>query len=347
LKWNISNPSQDGPASTRSQQFGPATRVLTYAFAPNSLTIWVRDGEKVQAVQLVVSAHEVQRTAESLIQECARPDSDLSDLHSDARSLYQWLIQPVRNWLSGSGSLIVEPDGVLGRIPWAVLMDENSTYLGANYHITVALSVAATDPSVEFPAVSASQRMLIVAAPAGPNSLQPPPPGVLDEAMQVGAHFNHPELLLGPAATVANVEQELGRSTIFHFAGHAASGRNGGALLLADGTLRQESPGLAGRRLDHLQLAVFSACATSRPSEISDSWSLASDFLQAGARHVTASLWNVDSIATEDFMDLFYNSLLAGHSPAEAIQSAANSFRAARLRRHPYYWAAFATFGAE
>jgi CHAT domain-containing protein len=226
-------------------------------------------------------------------------------------------------------------------------MDENSTYLGANYHITVALSVAATDPSVEFPAVSASQRMLIVAAPAGPNSLQPPPPGVLDEAMQVGAHFNHPELLLGRAATVANVEQELGRSTIFHFAGHAASGRNGGALLLADGTLRQESPGLAGRRLDHLQLAVFSACATSHPSEISDSWSLASDFLQAGARHVTASLWNVDSIATEDFMDLFYNSLLAGHSPAEAIQSAANSFRAARLRRHPYYWAAFTTFGAE
>jgi CHAT domain-containing protein len=347
LKWKISNPSQEGPPSTRSQQFGPATRVLTYAFAPNSLTIWVRNGEKVHAVQLVVSARDVQRTAESLIQECARPDSDLSDLHSDARSLYQWLIQPVRNWLSGSGSLIVEPDGVLGRIPWAVLMDENSTYLGANYHITVALSVEATEPSVESPAVSASQRMLIVAAPAGPNSLQPPPPGVLDEAMQVGAHFNHPELLLGRAATVANVEQELGRSTIFHFAGHAASGRNGGALLLADGTLRQESPGLAGRRLDHLQLAVFSACATSHPSEISDSWSLASDFLQAGARHVTASLWNVDSIATEDFMDLFYNSLLAGHSPAEAIQSAANSFRAAGLRRHPYYWAAFATFGAE
>lgn len=346
LKWETRDRSHEGPASALSQQFVPATHVLTYAFAPNSLTIWVRNGETVHAVQLVVSAREVQRTAESLIQECARPDSDLSDLHSDARSLYQWLIQPVRNWLSDSGRLIVEPDGVLGRIPWAVLMDENSNYLGANYLITVALSVAATDPSVGPSAVSASQRMLIVAAPAGPNSLQPPPPGVLDEAMQVGAHFNHPELLLGRAATVEKVEQELGRSTIFHFAGHAASGRNGGALLLADGTLRQESPDLAGRRLDHLQLAVFSACATSRPSEISDSWSLVSDFLQAGTRHVTASLWNVDSMATKDFMGLFYNSLLAGHSPAEAIQSAANSFRAVRSRRHPYYWAAFATFGA-
>ena len=346
LKWNAGNLSQKEPASPRSQRFAPPTRVLTYAFAPQSLTIWVRNGEDVHAVQLAVSAREVQRTAENLIQECARPDSDLSDLRSDARSLYQWLIQPVRNWLSDSGHLIVEPDGVLGRIPWAVLIDENSSYLGADYLITVALSVTATDPSVEPTAVSASQRMLIVAAPAGPNGLQPPPPGVLSEALQVGGHFHHPAFLLGRAATVAQVELELDRSAVFHFAGHAASDRNGGALLLADGILRQESPGSVGRRLNHLQLAVFSACATSRPSEISDSRSLVSDFLQAGTRNVTASLWNVDSIATEDFMGPFYDSLLAGHSPAEAIQSAANSFRATRSRRHPYYWAAFATFGA-
>ena len=345
LKLKADNLSQDKPDSTRSEQSVSPTRVLTYAFAPHSLTIWVRNGEDVRAVQLAVSAREVQRAAESFIDECARPDSDLSDLHSDAHALYQWLIQPVRNWLSDSGSLVIEPDGVLGRIPWAALMDENSTYLGANYLITVALSVAATYPSVESPALSPSQRMLIVAAPAGSNGLQPPP-GVLAEAMQVGTHFDHPALLLGREATVAQVELELGRSAVFHFAGHAASDRNGGALLLADGNLRQESPGSMGRRLDHLQLAVFSACATSRPSETSDSRSLVSDFLQAGVLHVTASLWDVDSMATKDFMGLFYDSLLAGHSPAEAIQSAAHSFRATPLRRHPYYWAAFATFGA-
>ena len=346
LKWKAGHLSQEEPALTRSQPFVVPTRVLTYAFTPQGLAIWVRNGEEVHAVQLAVSVREVQRTAESFINECARPDSDPSDLRSDAHSLYQWLIEPVRKWLPDSGNLIVEPDGVLGRIPWAALMDENTSYLGVNYRLTVALSVAATDPSVESPAISPAQRMLIVAAPAGSNGSQPPPPGVLAEAMQVGAHFNHPALLLGRAATVAQVELELGRSTVFHFAGHAASDRNGGTLLLADGTLRQESPRLAGRRLNHLQLAVFSACATSRPSEISDSRSLVSDFLQAGARHVTASLWNVDSIATEDFMGLFYDSLLAGHSPAEAIQSAANSFRATASRRHPYYWAAFATFGA-
>jgi CHAT domain-containing protein len=60
---------------------------------------------------------------------------------------------------------------------------------------------------------------------------------------------------------------------------------------------------------------------------------------------VVASRWNVDSIATEDFMGSFYDSLLSGHDPVEALQAAANSLRHMRGRAHPYYWAAFSVFG--
>jgi CHAT domain-containing protein len=160
--------------------------------------------------------------------------------------------------------------------------------------------------------------------------------------MHVAARFSHPELLFGSDASVSRVARELVRSTIFHFAGHAGSSREGATLLLADGVLRRAA---SAQHLDHLQLAVFSACDTARPSETSGSRSLVSDFLHAGARNVVASRWNVDSLATADFMDLFYDSLLSGHTPAEALQAAANSLRQMPGRAHPYYWAAFAAFG--
>jgi CHAT domain-containing protein len=95
-----------------------------------------------------------------------------------------------------------------------------------------------------------------------------------------------------------------------------------------------------------MKLAVFSACATAQASEVSESNSLVSRFLQAGAQNVVASRWNVDSIATSGFIDHFYQSLLSGQSVAEALQSSASAFRQGRERVHPYYWAAFAAFGS-
>jgi len=166
----------------------------------------------------------------------------------------------------------------------------------------------------------------------------------MNEATHVATRFFHPTLLFGNDASVSRVARELVQSTVFHFAGHAGSSRDGASLLLADGGLDGAA---SAHRLDHLQLAVFSACDTARVSETSGSRGLVSDFLQAGARNVAASRWNVDSIATEDFMGRFYDSLLSGHAPAEALQAAANSFRQTRGRAHPYYWAAFAVFGGE
>lgn len=313
--------------------------VLTYAFLPSGLIIWVHHGEEVHAVRVPVTDRGLQRTAEDFISECSRSGSDLADLQANGRILYQWLVQPVRQWLPLSGHLIVEPDSILSALPLEALIDENSEYLGERYAISIALNgrVNAGNDALEKSSFADNQRALIVTAVA-----PTPPPGAMAEAMHVAARFSHPDLLFGSDASVSRVARELVRSTIFHFAGHAGSSRDGATLLLADGVLRRAA---SAQRLDHLQLAVFSACDTARPSETSSSRSLVSDFLQAGARNVVASRWNVDSLATEDFMDLFYGSLLSGHAPAEALRAAANSLRQMPGRAHPYYWAAFAAFG--
>ena len=117
-------------------------------------------------------------------------------------------------------------------------------------------------------------------------------------------------------------------------------------MLLADGILgADQAHALASQTLSHLKLAVFSACGTAKSSAMSDSDSLVTAFLQAGTQNVVATRWNVDSMATADFVDLFYRSLLSGASVADAIQRASASFRKIPERAHPYYWAAFAAFG--
>ena len=117
-------------------------------------------------------------------------------------------------------------------------------------------------------------------------------------------------------------------------------------MLMADGILgTDQAQAFQDGRLNRLKLAVFSACGSAKTSELSDSDSLVTAFLQAGANNVVASRWNVDSIATADFVDLFYGSLLSGASAADALQSAATAFRKMPGRAHPYYWAAFAAFG--
>src|SRR5262249_19002771 len=228
-------------------------------FSPEGLMIWVRDGPEVQAVYSPISLSTLRHTAANFINECARPDSDISNLRADAQSLYTWLIQPVARWLPLKGHLIIEPDGILGTVPFEALMD-STTYLGTHYQITVASSVRASprpEQALPIPALQA----LIVAAPTLRDGSLDPPPGTLEEARRVAAHFNQATVLLGRKATVFQVEKELARTAAFHFAGHAALNRNGVAMLMADGNLGTDrTRTFDAGRLAKLKLAVFSAC---------------------------------------------------------------------------------------
>lgn len=326
----------------------PETRVITYALGQQGLMIWVHSAQKTHAVYAEMP-QDLNRTAENFISECSRPDSDLAALRMDARTLYAWLIQPVRQWLPATGHLIIEPDGILARLPLEALIEQNGEYLGGRYSLTVASSVRAQiQPSVSniFPP---SSRALIVAAPAaddGTGEAMEPPPGARTEALRLSEKLSNSTVLTGNQAKVVSVQEQLPRSEIFHFAGHAGLGRKGAAMILADGTLGTDQTKIFdSHNLARLRLAMFSACNTARASEMLEADGLVSEFLQAGTGNVVASRWNVDSMATSDFVDFFYDTLLAGHSVADSLQAAGIAFRRNPERAHPYYWAAFSAFG--
>jgi CHAT domain-containing protein len=97
-----------------------------------------------------------------------------------------------------------------------------------------------------------------------------------------------------------------------------------------------------GLRLD-ADLVVLSACSTGRGKMMAGEGvaNFSRAFLYAGARSVVVSLWEVASGVR--FMAVFYDSLKAGKSKAEALRIARRVIK--EKYPNPFYWAVFVLYG--
>ena len=101
-------------------------------------------------------------------------------------------------------------------------------------------------------------------------------------------------------------------------------------------------------------LVVLRGCETGQGLLAgSDSISLASGFLGAGARSLMVSLWQVEDTATAAFMNEFYQKYFASGDGSFALTGAQRRLLergrqaegAVALYQHPAYWAPFILFG--
>jgi CHAT domain-containing protein len=112
-----------------------------------------------------------------------------------------------------------------------------------------------------------------------------------------------------------------------------------------DGFLRLTD--ISGLRLN-ADLAVLSGCDTGRGQSVDGEGviGLTRSFVLAGARRVVASLWEVDDLATAEFMKRFYREMLERHRPPSAALAIAQRQLAASERwSAPYFWAGFVIQG--
>jgi CHAT domain-containing protein len=147
--------------------------------------------------------------------------------------------------------------------------------------------------------------------------------------------------------------ENIRHSTLFHFAGHGISNGGFGALLLAPGpgnkapARRLTADEIRHLNLKELQLLVLAACSSGAGEQAGavNLDSLVRSFLEAGAVRVVAARWNVSSNETADTLAQFYEGVLQGERPAEALRQAALAVRNNPFTSHPYFWASFQIFG--
>jgi CHAT domain-containing protein len=332
--------------------------VISFASLPSGVAAWAFDNRGVNFAWIAASNDELAGRIRDFAHRCGDPYSDLATLQQQGRSLYDLLIAPFERQLEPSRLLIVEPDSILNDVPWQALVDPQGKYLGSRFAIVVSPGLGYWLNLRPPAAISPEGTALIVGMP----SLAPvvasrfaPLPDADREAQSVASQFLHARLLYGTEVTALAIKQELARSDVFHFAGHAVSGVKQSGLVLASPSESDENADeprllsgsdLQSAMLQRLQLVVLSACATAETEKgfgVPDT--LVRNFLRAGVPHVVASRWPVDSRITERTIAEFYKALFQGQPSTKALQQAANTLRLQPGTSHPYYWAAFGSYG--
>jgi CHAT domain-containing protein len=253
------------------------------------------------------------------------------------RELYGLLIEPIRRHLQGR-HLVVVPHESLHQLPMHALFD-GSQYLMDAYTVSYA-------PSASVYALCRQKRVntrgtsLILGVP---DALAPL---IGEEAAVVAATLPECELFLGENASQQVLRDKGATSRVIHIATHGrfrADNPMFSAIRLGDGYLSLYD--LNGFRLP-VELLTLSGCSTglNAVAKGDELLGLVRGLLQAGARSLLLSLWDVQDRSTTELMRSFYARFRTGGDAAPALQFAVQELR--EKHPHPYYWAPFVLTGA-
>ncbi len=283
-----------------------------------------------------------------------------------ARTLFNKVLQPAPEYRT-KHCIIVVPDGKLSLLPFAALMDGDS-YVVADHVVSTVpsgtvLHLIRTRPGSEkgrlpYVGVAAWTRPsspLVFARRAfeGPEEEEfLALPESRQEVESAGADLPKPStVLLGADATETRFKSlPLGSFEVLHLALHGYADLNypdRSALVFAperggdDGLLQVREI----RRLSlNASLVTLSACDTGiGPTGQAGVSNIANAFIEAGAKTVVSTLWELNDQATARLMAEFYARLASGTEKGEALRQAQADL--SETGAAPYYWASFEIVG--
>ena len=287
--------------------------------------------------------------------------------------LYQQLIAPIEALTKLPEELIVMPDGVLGYLPFELLLKAQPTnviafsaypYLLKEHSIYYNYSVALWQQMLEQVPTKANNNF-IAFAPTFKSMERPK--DIAGLRRDLGALiYNVPEveaiqeiiggqIYINEAATKNKFLEKAHAHRIVHLATHGkadeASGDNAYlAFFKEDSTSNALLTNLdLYNTVLPVDMVVLSACETGIGALQNGEgiMSLARGFSYAGAKSIIPSLWSVNDQTTMELMASFYTYLQAGKAKDTALRQAKLDFLNAHPHQdaHPFYWAAFIAIG--
>jgi CHAT domain-containing protein/tetratricopeptide (TPR) repeat protein len=342
----------------------PENVALVYFMsAPERLLVWVLTRQGTQLIERSLPQDTLRRQVAAYGAAIGQRAS-LSVATKEAALLFDELLRPVLPAVRSKSTLILIPDEVLQRVPFAGLWDQQAArYLVEDHLVALApsgtvfvrLSAAALSPKR-----SRDLRLLAIGNPhiaAIESGGLPSLPGAEAEAGEVAKLYRRPEVLTGDAATKNAFLSRIRHSEVIHFAGHAELGDVPGAsarLLLAPDPETGASGSLYGHEFAHgalsqTQVVVLAGCQTTQgeTSRLEGSLGIARLFLAGGVPMVVASIWDIDDAVSRQFSMAFHRNLLAHRDAAVALQHTQVAFlRDAKPSfAHPAAWAGFVVLG--
>lgn len=317
--------------------------LITYAVLPHHLFLWIADDRGIENFDIPIKAAQLDTLVREFYRLCSDPTSSEQKIKAVGLRLYELLFGRVRARLDPSRTLFIQPDGILGLVPWGALTTTSGKYL------LETETIASTEGLMRQPLPhKKARRSNILAVYPGAVSFHGrkylPLPDAEVELSSMPR--NQTMILQGHRATALKVLQLLSIADVLYFAGHAENDDHGGQLILqgkSDGASLSAAD-ISRLNLSHVRLAILAACNTAFSGTVpGDPNALPHSFLKAGVKNVIASGWAVDSSSTRDLMvDLLD---FGGQIGLKSLRNAELSIKQHPYSSHPYYWASFQLYG--
>jgi CHAT domain-containing protein len=277
----------------------------------------------------------------------------MQDIHILGAALYGDLTTPFADQVNHADSVELDLDDSLAPIPFAAL-SAGSTPFGVQHPLIFLPDGWSLDADArnsllaDQDTLSDKFRMLVLRQVSAPGAAHIP--GEYDESKAIARQFPGAKLETavlwrsGPNLNIAGapvLQSDVATADVLHYTGHGLEETKAtpplglSSFVVADGsTLR-------------CRLAVLAACRTldQRENLAEDVPSFARILLQAGAKNVLATQWDVDSRMTQKLMLRFYTELTNHQTFAEALRRAQLSIQSDPSASHPYFWSAFQLVG--
>lgn len=292
-----------------------------------------------------------------------------------AHQLYQKLLAPITSKMHLPEELIIIPDGVLGYLPFELLIKElpidntlfaSHHYLLKDHQISYNYSATLWQEMQQKEHQSTPDNYLAFAPEFGIN--QPIASRTIAEVRTgLGAlAFNISEvsaiqdqiggqIFTGKNATKANFLQHAPSYKILHLSTHGKANDKIGDyafLAFAANSDSTDYEKLYNRDLYNMRLnadmVVLSACETGigELQKGEGVISLARGFSYAGAKSIITTLWSVNDAKTKELMEHFYTYIKMGKTKDAALRQAKLDFIDQYSHAaHPFFWASFISIG--
>jgi CHAT domain-containing protein len=345
-----------GGAAALPAQLPPGVVAVRFALTDDAVLAFTMAGGEVRATRTRVSRRELTEQLDQVVGALERRDDEAAIRPGLAR-LYDWLIRPIAPRLGGPGAVLVAiPEGILAGVPFTALLDSRSRrYLVQERLVRLAPSMLVAAGAQ--PGAAARGQAAFIQDPAFDAATYPHLRRLNGAEREFQALAGAPGLppirVPGSLARADTLRRLLPAVPVVYFAGHAVSDEirpDSSFLVLAPGPGSDDrgkitAAEIARLRLPKLQLVVLSACSTLEPAPGGGGGfaGLSGAFLNAGARGVVGSLWQVNDGLTSELMRRFHGQYARSGDPAAALRAAQLEMLAsgtARLRS-PAAWAGF------
>lgn len=297
------------------------------------------------------------------------------DYAKAAYNLHEKLIKPIISQFQLDKKVVVIPDGVLGYIPFDVLISQlpkegtlfrDYDYLLYNHEISYSYSanllmemqnkVVKQNKEHSFLAFAPTFRETKTLVAQNRQSLRSDLEPLKHNIPEVEALQSSlgGKTYIGKQATRLNFINQSSKAKVIHLATHGKANDEVGdyAFLAFTNVQNTTEFKLYNRELYNLDIDVemvsLSACetATGELKTGEGIISLARGFSYAGAKSIITTLWSVNGEQTQEIMQYFYENLKNGQTKSEALRNAKLDFiKDNSQAANPFFWAVFVPIG--